>query len=105
VIDRETRFVIGGAGFKGQPDATGMVELAYGIVPSFEGRGYATEAARALIGFAQRDDRVRQIIAHTMAEANASTRVLRKCGFTFAGEVVDPEDGRVWRWEHGELRS
>lgn len=29
-----------------------MVEIAYGIVPSFEGRGYATEAARALIHFA-----------------------------------------------------
>lgn len=105
VIEKETRSVIGGAGFKGQPDAAGIVEIAYGIVPSFEGRGYATEAARALIGFAQRDDKVRQIIAHTMPEANASTRVLRKCGFTFAGEVIDPEDGRVWRWERGELRA
>lgn len=105
VIDKETRSVIGAASFKGPPDATGMVEIAYGIVPSFEGRGYATEAARALIDFAQRDDKVRQIIAHTMPEANASTRVLKKCGFTFAGEVMDPEDGRVWRWEHSKLRS
>ena len=106
VIDKESRSVIGGASFKGPPDgATGTVEIAYGIVPSFEGRGYATEAARALIDFAQSDDKVRQIIAHTMPEANASTRVLKKCGFTFAGEVIDPEDGRVWRWEHVELRS
>jgi [ribosomal protein S5]-alanine N-acetyltransferase len=102
VIDRETRTVIGAASFKGPPDTNGTVEIAYGIVPSFEGRGYATEAARALIDFAQSDDKVRQIIAHTMPEANASTRVLKKCGFTFAGEVIDPEDGRVWRWEHVE---
>jgi [ribosomal protein S5]-alanine N-acetyltransferase len=102
VIDKESRSVVGGASFKGPPDANGMVEIAYGIVPSFEGGGYATEAARALVEYAQRDERVRQIIAHTMPEANASTRVLKKCGFTFAGEVIDPEDGRVWRWEHAE---
>ena len=22
-----------------------------------------------------------------------------QCGFRYVGEVVDPEDGRVWRWE------
>ena len=102
VIDKETRTVIGAASFKGPPDTNGTVEIAYGIVPSFEGRGYATEAARALVEYAQRDEKVRQIIAHTMPEANASTRVLKKCGFAFAGEVIDPEDGRVWRWEYVE---
>jgi RimJ/RimL family protein N-acetyltransferase len=105
VIDKESRTVIGGASFKGPPDTNGVVEIAYGIVPSFEGRGYATEAARALVDFARRDEKVRQIIAHTMPEANASTHVLKKCGFTFAGEVIDPEDGRVWRWEYAKLRS
>lgn len=102
VIDKETRTVIGAASFKGPPDTNGSVEIAYGIVPSFEGRGYATEAARALVEYAQRDEKVRQIIAHTMPEANASTHVLRQCGFAFAGEAIDPEDGRVWRWEHQE---
>jgi ribosomal-protein-alanine N-acetyltransferase len=105
VIDKESRSVIGGASFKGAPDATGIVEIAYGIVPSFEGRGYATEAARALVNYAQGNDKVRRIIAHTVPEANASTRVLGKCGFTFACEVIDPEDGRVWRWEYGQASS
>jgi RimJ/RimL family protein N-acetyltransferase len=100
VIDKESRIVIGGASFKGPPDTNGMVEIAYGIVPSFEGRGYATESARALIAYAQKNEAVRQIIAHTLPEANASTHVLKKCGFAFAGEVIDPEDGRVWRWEY-----
>jgi RimJ/RimL family protein N-acetyltransferase len=100
VINRQSRVVIGAASFKGAPDSAGMVEIAYGIVPSFEGRGYATEAARGLVDYAESNDEVRRIIAHTMPEANASTRVLRKCGFTFAGEVIDPEDGRVWRWEY-----
>ncbi len=99
VVEKSTGKIVGGAGFKGAPDAAGMVEIAYGIVPSREGRGYATEAALALIHFAANDPRVRLIRAHTRPEANASTRVLSKCGFVQVGEVVDPEDGPVWRWE------
>ena len=38
-------------------------------------------------------------IAHTLPEENASTRALRRNGFTLAGAVDDPEDGLVWRWE------
>jgi ribosomal-protein-alanine N-acetyltransferase len=99
VVHREAGSVIGGAGFKGPPDAEGMVEIAYGIVPTFQGRGYATEAAQALVTYACDDGRVRLVRAHTAPTPNASTRVLTKCGFRFFGEVVDPEDGRVWRWE------
>jgi RimJ/RimL family protein N-acetyltransferase len=38
-------------------------------------------------------------LAHPLPAANASTRVLGKCGFEPKGEVIDSEDGRVWRWE------
>jgi len=99
IIEKESGEIVGGAGFKGAPDDAGMVEIAYGVVPSREGRGYATEAARALIHFASNDARVRTIRAHTRPEANASTRVLTKCGFVHIGPVVDPEGGPVWRWE------
>lgn len=99
VIERERRCVIGSAGFKGPPDSAGMIEIAYGIVPSSEGRGYATEAAMALVRFALGTGEVRLVRAHTLPVANASTRVLRKCGFHHTDSVVDPEDGPVWRWE------
>jgi RimJ/RimL family protein N-acetyltransferase len=91
--------VIGAAGFKGPPDADGATEIAYGMVPEYQGRGYATEAAAALVDFAVKSGLVRIARAHTLPEKNASTRVLTKCGFEFVGEVVDPEDGPVWRWE------
>ena len=99
VVEREHQAAIGTAGFKGPPDADGMVEIAYGIVPSFEGRGYATEAAMALVRFARDTTAVRLIRAHTLPEANASTRVLTKCGFRHTDDVIDPDDGPVWRWE------
>jgi RimJ/RimL family protein N-acetyltransferase len=42
---------------------------------------------------------VRLVRAHTLPESNASTRVLTNCGFRKTAEVVDPDDGPVWRWE------
>ena len=99
VVNRDVQVVIGNAGFKGPPDTEGRVEIAYGIAPGFQGQGFATEAAQALVSFASEDDRVRRILAHTLREGNASTRVLTKCGFEHTGEIEDPEDGLVWRWE------
>ncbi len=99
VIEEASGQIIGRGGVKGGPEGDGQVEIAYGVVPSREGRGYATEAARALIHFASGDARVRLLRAHTRPEANASTHVLTKCGFVHVGDVVDPEDGPVWRWE------
>ncbi len=101
IVHKARKHVIGSVGFKGPPDGDGMVELAYGIVPTFQGQGYATEAAQGAIALALADDRVQRLRAHTLPAANASTRVLAKCGFDFVGEVHDPEDGRVWRWERG----
>jgi [ribosomal protein S5]-alanine N-acetyltransferase len=99
VVDRETETAIGNAGFTGPPDATGAVEIAYGIVPDYQGRGCATEAAEALVRYAQADPRARTIRAHTLPARNASTRVLEKCGFTWMGQLIHETDGRIWRWE------
>lgn len=105
IVHREERLVVGIVGFKGPPDGDGMVEIAYGIVPAFQGRGYATEAAQECTAFAFADGRVRLVRAHTLPTPNASTRVLQKCGFTRTGEVEDPEDGPVWRWERPRSRT
>jgi RimJ/RimL family protein N-acetyltransferase len=101
LVHSADRLVIGGASFKGPPDADGMVEIAYGVAPGYRGKGFATEAAQALVEYAFASGRVRLVRAHTLPEPNASTRVLTKCGFRWVGEVVDPEDGLVWRWEKG----
>ena len=99
VLHRSSGSVVGQAGFKGPPTADGIVEIAYGIAPDHQGKGYATETAQALTAFAFSSERVHIVRAHTLPEPNASTRVLTKCGFQNIGEVTDPEDGLVWRWE------
>jgi RimJ/RimL family protein N-acetyltransferase len=105
LVHRGTGIAIGRCGFKGPPAGDGVVEIAYGVDSEHRGKGYATEAAEALVIFAFGSDRVRVVRAHTLPQANASTRVLAKCGFRYIGEVIDPEDGLVWRWEkHREAR-
>ena len=67
-----------------------------GILPVF----FAKEPLDHYISFfnVHRVD-VTSIRAHTKPGNGASARVLRKNGFQQVGEVEDPEDGLVWRWE------
>jgi RimJ/RimL family protein N-acetyltransferase len=102
IVNRTNGNVVGSCGYKGPPGADGAVEIAYGVEPAFQGHGYATEAARALVAYAFHNGGVRLVCAHTRPQTNASTRVLAKCGFDRVGEVIDPEDGLVWRWEKRE---
>lgn len=105
VIHRIENVLIGTGGFPGPP-SDGVAEIAYGIAPNYQGKGYATEVASALIDFASRDSRVRTLRAHTLAESNASTRVLEKCGFKRVGDSIDPENNlTVWRWERAGVTS
>lgn len=36
--------------------------------------------------------------AFTLAEQNASTRILQRLGFTLFGSAHDPDAGDVWEW-------
>ena len=89
---------VGTGSFKGPP-VSGAVEIAYGIDPGHQGKGYATAAARLMVAFAFRSAGVSKVLAHTLPTGIASQRVLLKAGFRKSGELVDPEDGLVWRFE------
>ncbi|MDD2912976.1 MAG: GNAT family protein, partial [Candidatus Bipolaricaulis anaerobius] len=80
-IDRGANAVVGDAGFKGRPAPDGTVEIGYGTAPAFRGRGYATEAVQALIGWAFTQPAVEQVVAECVPENAASIRVLAKAGF------------------------
>ena len=89
--------LIGIGGFKGPP-TNGEVELGYAIAPARRERGLATAVVSVLLRRAAAAG-VTTVTAHTLAEPNASTRVLTKSGFTRTAEIEDPEDGPIWRWE------
>jgi [ribosomal protein S5]-alanine N-acetyltransferase len=98
-IHPKDRVLVGNGGFKGKPDDSGTIEIGYEIASEHWNRGFATEAAQAMIDYAFAHKEVRAVIAHTLAEINASNSVLQKVGMKFIAEVDDPEEGKIWRWQ------
>ena len=96
---RPDQALVGFGGFKAVPDSKRTVEIGYSVAPYYQGRGFATSATQQLIKIAFGSELVDCVCAHTLAEYNASTRVLEKCGMAKASESVDPDVGDVWRWE------
>jgi [ribosomal protein S5]-alanine N-acetyltransferase len=90
--------LIGSGGYVGPPQ-DGVVELGYEVAPAYRGRGLGVAAASAMLDKAVATGAVTTVIAHTLAHDNPSTGVLRRLGFVRAGELVNPEEGPIWRWE------
>jgi [ribosomal protein S5]-alanine N-acetyltransferase len=63
------------------------IEVAYHVVPSAWGRGYATEAAAGLLEAAWRETDLEEIVAVAFEGNRASTRVMEKLGMTYTGRV------------------
>ena len=75
---------IGGIGLA--PDADGH-ELGYWLAPEAWGRGYATEAGRAVVAIARHALRLKRLHSGHFVDNPASGRVLAKLGFRSTGEV------------------
>lgn len=78
--------LVGDIGFKGRPDEQGMVEIGYSLVPGARGRGFATEAVRAMVDWAFQQPTVQRVTAETESTNHASMRVLERAGFQPIGE-------------------
>jgi RimJ/RimL family protein N-acetyltransferase len=87
VVARETGGprIVGGVGLHWSPARE--VELGYWIASAFRGRGFATEAAAALLRLAHGSLRVKRIVAGHFLDNPASGRVLRKLGFRATGRL------------------
>ena len=89
--------IVGGVGFLSAPETDGSVEIGYGLAPSAQGHGYATEAVQALVALA-RAQGAATVVAMTDPGNAASHRVLERCGFVRDGEIESGDDGVLWRW-------
>jgi len=90
VIVRESRTLIGGAGFMGAPNEAGIVTLGYSVAEGFEGLGYTTEVVGGLLRWLADTGRVKRVFATTFERHHASVRILEKNGFVCRG--VSSED-------------
>jgi RimJ/RimL family protein N-acetyltransferase len=91
VVRKEDGVVVGEIGCSIAPDATAMV--GYSIVGSCQGRGYATDALRALLASLRDDPRVARITAQTLVDHLASRRVMEKAGMRVHAERLGEVDG------------
>ncbi|MCW5681824.1 MAG: GNAT family N-acetyltransferase [Xanthobacteraceae bacterium] len=80
----ETRVLAGVAGF-GHRGEEHIPEIGYWIGEPFWGRGYATEASRALIDHAFSETDIDALNAACRIQNAASRRVIEKCGFQWTG--------------------
>ena len=76
---------IGDLGFKGTAHEY-AVEIGYGVLSEYEGKGYTTEAVQAMTQWAFGNSGVIFVEAETEPDNKASQRVLEKCGFIPDGE-------------------
>jgi RimJ/RimL family protein N-acetyltransferase len=86
VTENETGAVIGEAGLYPMNGVGPDIELGYALGTPWWGRGYATEAARAILHAAFENLGVERVVAVAKRENTGSLHVLDKLGFRMEGE-------------------
>lgn len=87
---------VGRAGFARME--SGEIEVSYILHKHFWGRGFATEALKALLDWAKDNIDAEYIIAYTPLEHHASQRVMQKCGMEHYKDDKDKSgDCRYYR--------
>lgn len=72
------------------------VDIGYAFLPEHCGKGYATEAASAVLSFARATLGLRRVVAVVNPDNEPSIGVLRKLGFTYERMVrLDPAEPEI----------
>ncbi len=74
--------IMGFSGFR-PFDEPGVVEMLFAVEPAHWGRGYATEASRAVLRFGFEECDIRRVVATTDTPNQRSVRVLQRLGLFF----------------------
>ena len=95
---KESGQLIGNCGVRLKEPGALEADIGYELSPAHWGRGYATEAARALVAFGFTGLSVHRIWSWCIADNVASARVLEKLGMRQEGRLRENEffKGRWW---------
>lgn len=90
--------LIGNCGIRRDSPGSHEASMGYELSPQHWGRGYATEAARAVLAFGFTELRLHRVWAYCVADNAGSIRVLEKLGMQQEGRLRDKEyfKGRWW---------
>ena len=100
MIRKADRMIVGEIGCSadsanGTAGTAGTGKVGYTVVEPCWGRGYATEALRALLDHVLAQPDMRRVVAETMVDHVASRRVMEKAGMTYCGQRLDDEYGEL----------
>jgi RimJ/RimL family protein N-acetyltransferase len=73
-------------------DGLADVDIGFAFLPEFWGRGYALEAAAAVMEHAEHVLGLRRVVAITSKDNDSSIRLLEKLGMSFEGVTTLPGD-------------
>ena len=99
VVTREAGELVGDLALHWESEPHKTAEIGFVFDPAQQGRGYATEAARAFLAWAFEDAGFHRVIGRTEARNAASARVLEKLGMRCEAHLVENE------WVKGEWQS
>ena len=94
----DTGELLGNCGIRRPEPGAEQAELGYELAPKHWGRGYASEAARAMLGFAFHELGLHRVWGECIAENAASRRVLENLGMSLEGRLRENRwmKGRWW---------
>jgi RimJ/RimL family protein N-acetyltransferase len=82
---KETGLLIGGCGIRRETELSQVANLGWAINPEFQSKGFATEAARALIEFGKRQLKLSVIYATCDTRNTPSFKLMEKLGMKREG--------------------
>ncbi len=92
VVEKSSAIIVAELGFKGPPDKEGAVEIGYGTMPGYEGRGFMTEAVAGICGWAKEQKEITTMLASINKTNLASLRIVQKNNF----ELYQQKEDMLW---------
>jgi len=99
VVERASSLTIGDVALHWVSERDRTAEIGFTFDPRWQGKGFATEAAGALVDWAFTEAGMHRVIGRTEARNAASARVLEKLGMRREAHLVENE------WIKGEWQS
>jgi RimJ/RimL family protein N-acetyltransferase len=95
VVERATAEAVGSVAFGGPVNPEGAVLVGYAIYGDYEGRGYATEAVKAMVAWAFGRPGVREVRALAPVWNTPALRVAENVGMRPVASEEDDDVGEV----------
>lgn len=96
IVDESTGEIVGSTGLRGTDWTSRRTEIGYGVQATHQGRGIATDAARAVAHWALTEGGMRRVVLHARLDNAASIRVAEKAGYHREGTLRRAD----WDGEH-----